>query len=78
MTWMANKISVLETKPVSRLKRRTKADEGYAICPVCGGTKCVVLYEGKRWEEKRGCVACEETGQIPHSEFSSNHEEVNE
>jgi len=69
MTWMANKNPTLEVNPVSRLRRRTEIDEGYVMCPVCEGTKRVVLYGGKRWEEKRGCVACEETGQIPYSEI---------
>jgi len=74
MTWMANKIPDLEVESVPQIRRRTKADEGYIMCPVCEGTKCVVLYEGKRWGEKRACAACEETGQIPYLKLGDNNE----
>jgi len=71
---MANKNPALEVESVPRIRRRTKIDEGYVVCPVCEGTKRVVLYGGKRWEEKRACVACEETGQIPHLEIELKSE----
>lgn len=77
MTWMA-KIPVLGVKPVSRLRRRIEADEDYVICPVCDGRKRVVLYTGKRWEEKRVCIACEETGQISYLKIELNSEESKE